>query len=209
MKKLFIFTMIFLGSFMLCYSVEAYDDYQSFNTIEMASGKLLEDWTDLEYKNYLAPTRRRIPFGWKINYVNKNVKATYTSEILFSYYNDGTTPIVQELKKKENYSNKRVTSVKGSLGVTGKASDKKLSGGLESKIEGSLTDTSEYDSISEMEMKFSVDPQTKVVVKIEGTAKVTNGTATKYSAFVRCYSGAFEVFIITSQYLRIEKTRIR
>ncbi len=211
MKKLVILTLVLLGITMMTKSTKAYNsDYSTFREIVIEGNqKLLENWTDSEYKSYLAPTNKRKMFGWKINYVLKNAQATFISEVLYSYYNDGTTGMDIKFTSNEENSYKRVTQVKGGLSLTGKASNKKLSGGLEASLDTSCTVTDEYSSKDTWEQKITVDPQTKVVVYIDGTAKVTNGCATKYSMFLKCFQGAFEIFIITSQYPRIEKTRVR
>ncbi len=210
MKKLAVFTILLLGILMFANKTMAYDsDYGAFEEFEMESGQRLEDWSTETTNELYKLTLKRKAFGWRIIYINRNVKVKYKSNTLFSYYNDGSTPIKISNEKEEEESIKRVTSVKGACKLTGKSTNKKLANGLETSIEASYTSTSEYSSKESWKIDFEVDPQTKVVMYTEGTGKITNGVAAKYSLWFRCVYGAFEIFVITSQYQRFEKTRIR
>ena len=211
MKKLFIFTILFLGITMLLDTKMVYAEdtnYHAYEEIILNDGQLLEDWSDEQYKGYLKKLKRKF-FGWRIYYVVKNAKVKYRSDIKLAIYNDGVTPIVHTYQNTSNTTTKRGTSVKGGSGLSGKASNKKLSGGLEAKIEGSFTESKSYSSEETWKIDFSVDPQTKILIYTEGTAKLTNGVASNYQFWCRGKYGAFEIFVITSQYTKIEKVRIR
>ena len=92
MKKILILS-IFLFLFVAATKVEASESYNTFQEIEISSGKMLTDFTSEEYEEYYRSVDKRKFWGWRVKTVNKNIKAKFISETVFSYYNNGLTPI--------------------------------------------------------------------------------------------------------------------
>ena len=88
MKKLVLITLCLLMPFLLAFEAQA-SHYLGYERIEMSSGKLLADFTDKEYKTYYKKVKKLKFDGWRVYIVNDNTKASFISETLFSYYNDG------------------------------------------------------------------------------------------------------------------------
>lgn len=182
--------------------------YQTYESIELVHGKLLEDFTEKEYKTYYANVDQRLFMGWRVHKVHDQVKATYVSETLFSYYNDGFTPIEYKYTLSRKETSKLGISATGSIALSASKGDKLFKNNLDS----SLKLTTEYQMTSEdketYEIVLEVDPGTQVDLYIYGEGKITNGVAARYVLFIRLERGGFEVFLVTTQYQRLEKKRI-
>ncbi len=147
-------------------------------------------------------------FGWNINKINDNVRATFITDLLFSYKNDGTTPITYKLNVASETTTKTSVSTTGSVGVSTTAGNKEFKQGLneELKISG---DYSKIELVKEQEnLEIVVDPHTVVIGYIQGEGRYTNGTCSYYAFFFEQQVGWFEYFTITSSYMRIEKLAI-
>ncbi len=207
MKKIIFVVLCFCVACLSSISVNG-ESYQGYEKIEMSSGKLLADYSDKDYTSYYKKVHKLKLSGWSVYIVNKDVKATFVSETLFSYYNDGYTPIEYEYKLERKRSNKIGLSATGSLGLKSTSTVPKFKNNLESAIKLS----SEYSESSEEKetynLKFLVDPGTQVDLYLYGEGKVTNGVAARYSLFIRVDKGGFEVFVVTTEYQRLEKKKI-
>ena len=74
MKKILILS-IFLFLFVAATKVEASESYNTFQEIEISSGKMLTDFTSEEYEEYYRSVDKRKFWGWRVKTVNKNIKA--------------------------------------------------------------------------------------------------------------------------------------
>lgn len=184
---------------------EASDSYETFAYINVDSGKLLRDYTDKDIDDDLYRVRNKKFMGWNIYIFNDNVPTTFVKESLFSYKNEGSTPITYKVKVKSEKTNKTSVSVKGNIGLDIKGGGKAFKGDLnqELKLDGEYSEVELCQEESNLEI--IVDPNTMVVGSIEGTGVYTNGLACSYCFWIENQIGAFEYFKITSSYLRIEK----
>lgn len=184
---------------------EASDSYETFAYINVDSGKLLRDYTDKDIDDDLYRVRNKKFMGWNIYIFNDNVPTTFVKESLFSYKNEGSTPITYKVKVKSEKTNKTSVSVKGNIGLDIKGGGKAFKGDLnqELKLDGEYSEVELCQEESNLEI--TVDPNTMVVGSIEGTGVYTNGLACYYCFWIENQIGAFEYFKITSSYLRIEK----
>lgn len=187
---------------------EASSNYQSYEYITMTSGKLLEDFSTDDYKSYYKKVDKRIFVGWKVYKVNSNVKMTYITETLFSYYNDGYTAIDYTYKLDRKVSSKLALSASGSIGI--KLSQNKQA--FKNNLDSSLKLSSDYSISSEdkesYEISLKVDPGTQVDLYVYGEGKITNGVACRYFLWIKADQGGYEIFLVTTQYQRLEKKRI-
>ncbi len=209
MKKLWFFALLFFGMFIFDNSVKAKDgDYTSFSEVNLVSGKLLANFTDAEIDEYDKKLDKKRFIGWNTNVVNKNVTATFISETLFSFYNDGATPIEYELQTVTNTTTKTSISCTGTIDYSLKGDVKKFKNGLDVqlKMDGSYTKT--VDIKQTEKFKLNIDVGTMVVIYLTGTGKVTNGAARRYLFWIVTEKGGFEYFTITNLYPRIEKIKI-
>lgn len=206
MSKIFFIAICFLSTFMFTHTTKADSgDYTTFAEIELAEGKLLSKFSNEEIDEYLAYVKKRKFSGWNVYTINNDIKATFISETLFSFYNTGTTPIYYELQTVSDTTTKMSISATGSISYSLKGDIKKFKNGLDAslKIEASYTKTI---SIKETEkFKLEVDPNTVAVIYLTGSGRVTNGVAARYLFWFETESGGFEYFIVTNLYPRIEK----
>ncbi len=183
-------------------------NYTSFESITLTEGKLLENYSKEDYEKYYKLVDQRKFGGWKIHKVSSNVKVSYISETLFSYYNDGLTAIDYHYKLDRKISTKLGLSATGSIGMKS-SSDQK---GFKNNLEGSLKLSADYQRQTEdketYDISLKVDPGTQVDLYIYGEGKLTNGVAANYYFFIRTQRGGFEVFVVTTEYQRLEKKRI-
>lgn len=208
MKKLVL--LLFIFTFGLLGITQSYADsnYQAFEEIEIESGKLLEDFTSSEYSKYYKKVNKRKFFGWRVYTVNKDIKCQYITETIFSYYNDGYTPFSYRYKVNEETTSKVSLSATGSIGIDHSKQDQKF----KKNLDGSLKLSAEYTNTSKKtesyELEIDVDPGTQVDLYIYGEGKITNGVAARYAFWFRTHKGGYEVFVVTTQYTRLEKKRI-
>ncbi len=192
-----------LSSFVL-----ANDDYQSFESMELTTGMLLEDYSKADYKRYYKDVDKRRFFGWRINKVHDDIKVSYVTETLFSYYNDGYTPIEYTYDFVFEKTSKINVSATGSIALK----QGKKDGAFANNLDAALKITASYDTSEKtketVKIALDVDPGTQVNLYIYGEGTITNGVAARYAFWFRMARGGFEVFTVTTQYHRLEKVRI-
>lgn len=182
--------------------------YQGYEYIELSSGKLLADYTAKEYTSYYKKVHKLKFNGWRVYIVNNDVKVSFISETLFSYYNDGYTPIEYEYKLERKRSSKLGLSATGSIGLKLSKNVPKFKNNLDSALKLSADYQVSSDEKENYHLKFLVDPGTQVDLYVYGEGKLTNGVAARYSLFIRVEKGGFEVFVVTTEYQRLEKKKI-
>lgn len=208
MRKLTFLLLLFLCSILFSVQTSASSDYLSFESLDVPKGKLLSEFTESEYKEYYKKVDGRKFMGWQTHKVHNAIKATYVTETLFSYYNDGFTAIDYKYKLDRKVASKLSLSASGSIGIKS-AKDGK---GFKNNLDGSLKLSADYTVNKEdketFDVSLKVDPGTQVDLYIYGEGKITNGVAARYVFWVRAERGGFEVFVVTTQYQRLEKKRI-
>jgi len=208
MKTIWFIVWVILMTIVMSNPIKANANYKSYETLEMAYGKLLDQFTNEDYERYYPMVDQRKLFGWQIYKVHDNVKVTYTTQTLFSYYNDGFTAIDYQYKLDRKQTSKIGISATGTISTKNQKADKLF----KNNLDASLKMTADYQSTSEekeaISMTLKVDPGTQVDLYIYGEGRITNGVACRYVFFIKMDRGGFEVFIITTQYQRLEKKRI-
>jgi len=208
MRKLIFCILLFFSCYLLTFTSHASSDYLSYESLEVSKGKLLSEFSDKEYKDYYKKVDGRKFMGWQTHKVHNAVKATYVTETLFSYYNDGFTPIDYKYKLDRKVSSKLALSASGTIGIKS-AKDGK---GFKNNLDGSLKLSADYTVNKEdketFDVSLKVDPGTQVDLYIYGEGKITNGVAARYVFWIRSERGGFEIFVVTTQYQRLEKKRI-
>jgi hypothetical protein len=208
MKKLVLFLMCFMIGYLISIETYAGTNYTAFESITLTEGKLLENFTKDDYTDFYKKVDKRKFSGWQIHKVSSNVKVSYISETLFSYYNDGFTAISYDYRLDRKVSTKLGLSATGSIGMKG-GSEKKV---FKNNLEGSLKLSSDYLISTEdketFDISLKVDPGTQVDLYTYGEGKLTNGVGAYYYFWIRTQRGGFEVFVVTTEYQRLEKKRI-
>ncbi len=182
--------------------------YQTYESIELESGKLLEDFTDKDYRLYYTKVHKLKFSGWRVHIVYEDIKATYISETMFSYYNDGFTAINYEYSLERSGSSKIALSATGTIGLKMNKDIPTFKNGLDTSLKLSAEYTINSTEKETYYLKFLVDPGTQVDLYVYGEGKITNGVAARYSLFIRVEKGGFEIFVVTTEYQRLEKKKI-
>mgnify|MGYP004632210555 CR=1 FL=1 len=184
------------------------NDYNQFQSVNLAKGKLIKNWTDKEKNQFVPSLNKRKFWGWNVIIINKEVEATFESEILFSFYNNGPTEM--EYSKTITYDKSIKTSISstGNISYKGTGTFKKFKHNLDSSINLSYTKTENKEEKQTDTIKIKVDPGYKAIIYMTGTARVTNGRAQRYFFWCKQNVGCFEYFTITSLYPRVKKVKI-
>jgi len=189
-------------------NVYADSNYHAYEELHVNSGKLLSDYTDKEYKKYYKKVMKRKFMGWRKYTVNSDLETHYITETKFSYYNDGYSAISYHYEYESSSYSKLALSATGSIQMS--SSSNKTS--FKNNLEGSLKLSADYQLTKEetesVEIDFDVDPGTQVDLYIYGEGLITNGVAARYFFWIRAQKGGYELFLVTTQYQRLEKTRI-
>ena len=203
MKKLLLIS-IFLFLIMVSKTVKASEGYDTFQEIELSSGKLLQDFNQKDYEKYYKKVDKRRFWGWNVQTVNSNVKAKFVSETVFSYYNNGTTPITYEYELSKTEVNKFSISATGTIKYKIDGTVAKFKNNLDSEVKISVSNEKVTTTNEENTLQIVIDPKTVANLKVVGEARVTNGLAAYYVFWIRTQRGGFEYFVVTTQYPRLE-----
>lgn len=207
MKKIFL-VLLFVFMFSFKVDVKADSNYKSYESLTLDSGKLLSEYTSGEFKTYYKKVGKRRFYGWRIHKVNTDVKVRYKTETLFSYFNDGDTPIKYTYQMKKKDVKQQSLSSTGSISVSVGGTVDKFKAGLDESLKITQTSSHIKEMQEDFKLELQVDPGTMLNLYIMGEGKITNGVAAYYVFWLRNMRGGFEVFTITTQYYRLEKVRI-
>ena len=158
-------------------------------------------------KYYKKVSKRRF-YGWRIYKVNTDVRVRYKTETLFSYFNDGDSPIKYTYQMKKKDVKQQSLSSTGSIGVSVSGSVDKFKAGLDESLKITQTSSHTKEMQEDFKLELQVDPGTMLNLYIMGEGKISNGVAAFYVFWLRNMRGGYEVFTITTQYYRLEKVRI-
>ena len=203
MKK-FLIISIFLFLLVVCKEVKASEDYNTFQEIEISSGKMLSDFTEEEYNKYFKQVDKRKFWGWRVNTINKKIKAKFISETVFSYYNNGLTPITYKYELSKSVVDKYSISATGTIKYNLEGKTTKFKHNLDTEVKINVSNEVVNTTKEENNLEIIIDPMTVANLRILGEAYVTNGVAAYYIFWLRIQRGGFEYFVVTTQYPRLE-----
>lgn len=182
--------------------------HENFEELNLTRGKLITDYSNKELNQYYNKVMKKKFWGWNTYTINNRVKASFISETIFSYYNDGFTAIDYNYKLEEQVVSKYSFSTTGSIAVNVSKNKTGFKGGLDSQLKLSYTLDKNTTKKEVYEIKMKIDPGTQVNLYIYGEGRLTNGVASEYVLWIRKNLGGFEVFEVSTQYHRLEKVRI-
>ena len=203
MKKILIVS-IFLFLLVFSTKVEAAENYNTFQEIEISSGKMLVDFTEEEYNKYYEEVNKRKFWGWNTKVVNKNIKAKFISETVFSYYNNGNTPITYKYELSKTIVDKFSISSTGSIKYKMQGDTAKFKHNLDAEVKINVTDETVTTTSEEEILEIIIDPKTVANLRVCGEGTITNGVGAFYIFWIRFEKGGFEYFVVTTQYPRLE-----
>jgi hypothetical protein len=211
-KIIYLFIIIpFLLLILVTYQKKSYaisGNYNNFSYMNVDSGRLLRDYDKKTINDETEKIKKRRFMGWNINKINDDVRATFITDLLFSYKNEGSTPITYKVNVASETTTKTSVSSTGSVGCKVEGGNKEFKAGLNNELKIS-DDYAKTELVKSQEnLEIVVDPHTVVIGFVQGEGRYTNGTCSFYAFWIEQEIGWFEYFTITSSYLRIEKLSI-
>src|SRR5690554_3749947 len=182
--------------------------YLNYEELEIHKGKLISQYTNSELKKHYKVVDKRKFSDWKVKTINNRAKATFISDTVFSYYNDGYTPIDYTYKSEETADTKFSFSTTGSIGLKTSKNEKGFKNGLDGSLKMTYSQSGSTKKKESVDLKFQVDPGTQVNLYYYGEGRLTNGVAARYIFWIRLDRGGYEVFEVSTKYHRLEKVRI-
>ncbi|MBQ9449548.1 MAG: hypothetical protein IJU60_06725 [Acholeplasmatales bacterium] len=215
-KTIILFYVIFFIFFPLRFlsvgAEELYDvnnDYKTFVEIIMSSGKLLKNFTDEELEAELAKTYEGVHFyDVVIEEVNKNVKASYISNTLFSVENKSATDVKYDVSIQVETNNTVSFSTSGSISASGGFNLNKVKAEAAAKASVEYSEKTTKSIKEKKEMNLVVEANSRAIIYLTGELTISNGVISIYGFFYRICSGGYEVVTLNSQYARLEKDTI-
>lgn len=205
MKKIILIILGFMFIFIGVNQVYAYDDFEWYEKV--GNFKLLNEFSDKDYKDNYKKVKKKFD-GWSIHMVNENKKINFISETIFTYYNDGFSPLKYQHKTEREFSEDVSLKVSGGVSLKTKKDTKIFGDGLNAQIESKFSFDTKKTEKESYTINVDVMPGTKLVLSYAGEGRVTNGVAKKYLFFFEINKGGYEVFRITSQFRKMEITQI-
>ena len=128
------------------------------------------------------------------------MKVTYTSETLFSYYNNGKSPITYNYKASKTISSYTL-KVSGGVKLQTQKDNKVFGSGLTASLNMDYVYDNKTEDVETFDIKVSIEPTTQMVLYLYGEGKITNGVAKNYLFWIEIAKGGFEIFVIPDYYV--------
>lgn len=156
--------------------------------------KLIEEISESSLTDYYNKISDKF-WGWNSYLITDNELVEYTSPCVFSYSNDGESEYKYDYSSTQNKTIKGSVSVKGDISIKGEKTISKLATKLGVNINASVKgDYSQSESVKEVySLKVEIPPHTKVSLKKQGTARLTNGVSKMFVGFLEVHKGSWEV----------------
>ncbi|MFI3329235.1 MAG: hypothetical protein R3Y05_01970 [bacterium] len=212
MKKLFCITVVslivFLSS-METKEVEASSDsHLTFQKMDIHGGQLLRDYTEEEIEDACSELDGRQFWGWDTKAFTNNAEVHFTSHTIFSYYNAGTTAIKHKYTSTVTTTKKISFDSTGSVGFDVSGTVKGFKGGLDTSLKLNFKYEESETDVEKIEIDFSCDPGTRVLMYVVGEGTLCNGVANRYMTWIKVGEGGYEYFITQTMYQVLEKVEI-
>lgn len=182
--------------------------YMYYERLDIMGGHKLSDIDTQTMNDAYKKVQKRRMFGWNIHALHSRLPATYIKQTLFSYYNDGFTPIKYSYEAQYTTSETFQINATGNIGVDmkddGKSYKNRLDAALKLSVDYKKITTTKFT----VDIKIDVDPKTQVDLYIYGEGYLSNGVASLYFFFLQTRIGGYEIFESTTEYQRLEKIRI-
>lgn len=186
----------------------SYANYRQYERVDILGGKSILDYSEEELRPYYPEVLKKKFMGWRVNTIQSRLPVTYIKQTLFSYYNDGFTPIKYTYVATYQSSQTFQINATGSVGIDMKDDAKSYKNKLDAAIKISADYKSTVEEKTTIDIKIDVDPKTQVNIYIYGEGYLTSGVAARYFVWLRVNIGGYEFFESTTEYQRLEKIRI-
>lgn len=205
MKKILIFLLLLILGLYSGSNAHGYAYFEYYEKV--GHGKLLKEYTDEDYGYHYSRIEPQF-LGWRAHHVTEDLKIKYTSETLFSYYNNGLSPIQYHYKATKKTIDSYSLKVSGGIKLQTQKNNKVFGDGLSAAINIDYKQEGKYEETENFDIKVSIEPKTKLVLYMYGEGLITNGVAKNYFFWLEINQGGYEIFMVTTYYQRLEVTPI-
>lgn len=205
MKKIIIFILLIIVSFVTYNQVFAYETFEWYEKV--GNGKLIGEFTDKDYKDYYNKVKRRM-FDWNYYEVNRNTRIKFISKTVYDYYNNGKSVINFKHKLETEETDTVNLKATGSVKIQSLKGTKIFGDGLNVSLQSTYDMTNKKIEKEIYDVDTKIEPGNQMVVYMYGEGFVSNGVAKKYVFFIEVSKGGYEVFTIASHYQKMEVTPI-
>src|SRR5690554_3091566 len=206
LKKIILFVLVVTLFIIGTQTSFAYADFQDFTKV--GQGKILDEYNKSDYDYAYKKLGGNQFLGWKHHYVTKDLKVKYISETLFSYYNNGKSPITYNYKASKKSINSYQLKVSGGVKLQTQKDNKVFGSGLTAHLNMDYVYDNKTEDVETFDIKVSIEPTTQMVLYLYGEGKISNGVAKNYLFWIEIAKGGFEIFVVTTHYQRLEITPI-
>lgn len=187
--------------------VEA-SDHLAFQRMDIYGGQLLQDYKEEEIEDLVDDLGGRQFWGWETQNLAVAAKTYFISHTIFSYYNTGTTKIDYKYTSTITSTKKISFSASGTI----KYSLSGTKSGFKNGLDATLKLEYDYDDTvvekEQIEISFSCDANTRVIMYMAGEGTLYNGVAQHYKFWAKSTSGGYEYFITQTMYQVLEKVAL-
>ena len=209
MRKLWLLIMMFCLLLIHNTSVKT-SEYLSYQTLYFVNTghQLLSEFSQHNYNQYYNQINRKRLWGWTTYTVTQDQPVRFVKETLLIIENQGSSTIDQTYYFKTTQQHRQQISASGNINIGAEGSVYDFDLGLKK----ALNFSTQFEATSKIEehneIRIKVDPMTRLIVKVYGEGKITNGVGKHYRFFVENRRGGWEVFILTTEYYSIVKERL-
>lgn len=210
MKKILCFKLVICLFFI--YNLQGQEvmasDHLAFQQLDIYGGQLLQDYSEEELDEKIDEIDGRKFWGWENDEFCVAAKSYFISHTLFSYYNTGSSKIDYKYSLTVTSTKKISFSASGQV----KYSLSGTKSGFKNGLDATLKLDFDYDDTvvekETMEMSFSCDSNTRVLMYMAGEGTLYNGVAQNYKFWIKSSSGGYEYFITSTMYQVLEKVAL-
>lgn len=183
-------------------------DHLAFQKMDIYGGQLLEDYSEEELEEEIDALGGRKFWGWETDYLTHSAKTYFTSHTIFSYYNTGTSKIDYKYTTTVTSTKKISFSASGQIKYTLSGNTGGFKHGLDATLKLEYDNDDTVVEKEEIEIDFSCDPNTRVLMYMAGEGSLYNGVGQYYAFWIKGSSGGFEYFITQTTYQVLEKVAL-
>lgn len=187
--------------------VEA-SDHLAYQKMDIYGGQLLQDYSTAEIDKLVDNLGGRQFWGWETKDLAVAAKTYFVSHTIFSYYNTGTTKIDYKYTSTVTSTKKISYSATGTIKYTVSGNIGKFKNGLDAQLKLEYDNDDTVVESEKIEMSFSCDANTRVIMYMAGEGALYNGVAQYYKFWVKSNSGGYEYFITQTMYQVLEKVAL-
>ena len=183
---------------LLLFFMVAHQHFQEIITLEDIP--LVDEFDFDEYEEYYDQVKAKF-MGWSTVIVYDEVPCMFISETLFSYSNQSDDKITYKYVHKEGFNSKTSMAFTGDIKTSAGGKVKGFNLKFDSKLQTKLDDATTITESEEWKLDITVNPYSKVSLKVRGEGTITNGVSKFYIFWIPVRKGGWEILDVVDEYL--------